>query len=398
MSARRTRLASRTGAALLAAAVLVSSAQAEAPDASSKPAWLRAPAAHGPLAATFALDDRLVSWTLDTNVPIGMSARTRDAPGPLASEAPRLRLGALLSSTHAIADDEPAGHALRYTMLLDRSGAHAGGWLGVSSGEERASGAPLTRLRLATGAWRALRPIEVEGSLISSLVRFRNDPRWTRQIRTRIWVGPDTLPWNYRDTTFIERVDHAAVWTMGQGALRWRRGRLELETMGGITVGEGAPLRRWAQGTVRMQLSRRVLLSLSQGQRPQSSLAFDASAQPRTMIGVQLAPWSTSQWAMAAAVHPVARAWFARRDADGRMLLHVRTRDAHRVELAGDFTDWLAAELTPIGGGWWRIAVPIEPGLHHVQVRLDGGAWQVPPGLPRSSEGFDGPIGLLLTP
>lgn len=52
---------------------------------------------------------------------------------------------------------------------------------------------------------------------------------------------------------------------------------------------------------------------------------------------------------------------------------------AHRVELAGDFTDWRPVALEPATEGDWRVVLPIAPGLHRVAVRLDGGGWQAPP-------------------
>ena len=111
---------------------------------------------------------------------------------------------------------------------------------------------------------------------------------------------------------------------------------------------------------------------------------------------VQWAPWASPKWAMAQAVRPSMRAWVARGAGAGRLAIFIRCRDSHRVELAGDFTDWLATPLEPTEGGWWRLVVPIDPGLHRVRVRLDDGAWEVPPGLPRAAGDGESPAGVLL--
>ena len=90
------------------------------------------------------------------------------------------------------------------------------------------------------------------------------------------------------------------------------------------------------------------------------------------------------------------RAWVTRRAPAGRLAIFLRCQDAKRVELASDFTDWLPTALEPAGGGWWELIVPVEPGLHRVRARLDGGAWEVPPGLPRSADEAEAPAGVLL--
>jgi hypothetical protein len=41
----------------------------------------------------------------------------------------------------------------------------------------------------------------------------------------------------------------------------------------------------------------------------------------------------------------------------------------------------------------------VAPGLYRVQLRMDGGVWQSPPGLPRAEDGPGGPSGtLVITP
>lgn len=54
---------------------------------------------------------------------------------------------------------------------------------------------------------------------------------------------------------------------------------------------------------------------------------------------------------------------------------------AHRVEIAGDFTSWVPVALARAPDGWWSAPVQVSPGTYQVSVRVDGGAWQVPPGL-----------------
>jgi hypothetical protein len=228
--------------------------------------------------------------------------------------------------------------------------------------------------------------------MVTSVVRLVDPSRWFTVVHTSVATSDSTPP---RDTTSYQVVDHAAVWTTGQGTVRWRIGRVELETITGVTLGDAAPMRRWAQGTIRVQLSRRVLMMVSAGRRPASSLAFDATAVPRTMIGVQFAPWASSSWAMVGGIRPRARTWNARALPDERIAIHLRCQDTHSVDLIADFTDWAPVAMTAIGDGWWELVTPAEPGLHHVRVRLDRGAWQVPPGLPHAPD-YPDPTGVLV--
>lgn len=91
---------------------------------------------------------------------------------------------------------------------------------------------------------------------------------------------------------------------------------------------------------------------------------------------------------------------------DGSHTLRVRVPGAHRVELMGDFTDWTPVPLTRVAvapGGReapatdvWAVTVVLSPGVHRVNVRVDGGAWQAPPGLSAVHDDFGGSVGLLV--
>lgn len=66
------------------------------------------------------------------------------------------------------------------------------------------------------------------------------------------------------------------------------------------------------------------------------------------------------------------------------------------VELMGDFSDWTPVALVPRGAGLWEYEVFLAPGVHRLNVRLDGGAWVVPPGLTAARDEFGGEVGLLV--
>jgi hypothetical protein len=277
---------SAIGAALVLATVFGVPGAARAGEAAG-PAWLRAPKTRGPVAGSFAYDGERAWWGFDSVLPLsfGFARGTTPAEGP-----PALGLG-LSVAGRGFAD----GRELSATALVDRRGPHAGAWLGLSNGGGG------DRLHLATGLWRAVASVEYEAGLASSLLQY--DERIAEQ-----WsYWPDSL--HRRDTTTFRDHERTGLSTTVHGTLRWRHGRLELATVGGLTAGEGASLERWAQATMHFQASRRLLLTAAYGDRPAAAVAFDPTARPKTMVGAQLALWSSPEWAMSKAIAARAIAW-----------------------------------------------------------------------------------------
>ena len=81
---------------------------------------------------------------------------------------------------------------------------------------------------------------------------------------------------------------------------------------------------------------------------------------------------------------------------DGTRTLRVVVPGARRVELMGDFTDWVPVALVPGPGNTWAFEVFLAPGVHRVNLRVDGGEWLVPPGLAAARDEFGGEVGLLV--
>ena len=369
----RPRRGRAAGAFILAWAIGVAVPPARAQNEVAAPSWLRAPSTRGPVAATLSLDDRRSLWGVNGALPLDFGLR-----GPRAASAAQAALGLGLSITGASDTRD-----LRYSALLDRCGGRTGEWLGFSTGNTP------SRLHLGIGFWRSLARVGVEAGIVSSVVGVteRQENHWG--------FFRDSLHW--RDTTTYSAVSRTAQRTTAQGALHWNYRRLELTAISGVVVGLRAVPQSWAQANAQLQLSKRVLLLAAVGQRPDASLAFDASARPGTMLSVQVQPWASRDPAASGSTVPRATSWITKRLEDGRTVLCVRCRRASQVELAGDFTEWVSVPLTALGGDWWETTLAIPSGLHQVQIRMDGGAWQAPPRLPTMEREFAGVTGVLLT-
>jgi hypothetical protein len=82
--------------------------------------------------------------------------------------------------------------------------------------------------------------------------------------------------------------------------------------------------------------------------------------------------------------------------AAGRVRLRLFAPAAHQVDVRGDLTAWAPIALSGGGDGWWTVSLPADPGVHRISVRVDGGAWTVPPGLARAADGFADDVGILI--
>jgi 1,4-alpha-glucan branching enzyme len=76
--------------------------------------------------------------------------------------------------------------------------------------------------------------------------------------------------------------------------------------------------------------------------------------------------------------------------------LRVRAPSASTVEVMGDFTEWRPVSLHSEQNGWWTVQLTVNPGIHELNVRIDGGPWTVPQGLPRKSDEFGSSVGVLV--
>jgi hypothetical protein len=76
--------------------------------------------------------------------------------------------------------------------------------------------------------------------------------------------------------------------------------------------------------------------------------------------------------------------------------LTILSAPALRAEVMGDFTDWKVEPFIATGAGRWRLPIALSPGVYHLNVRFDGGAWLVPLGAVAVDDGFGGSVGMVV--
>ena len=73
-----------------------------------------------------------------------------------------------------------------------------------------------------------------------------------------------------------------------------------------------------------------------------------------------------------------------------RYAITYQAPNASLVELSGDFDRWKPAAFDQVRPGVWETNIVAAPGTYHVNLRVNGGRWLAPPGLPQTEDDFNG--------
>jgi predicted carbohydrate-binding protein with CBM48 len=93
-----------------------------------------------------------------------------------------------------------------------------------------------------------------------------------------------------------------------------------------------------------------------------------------------------------------ARTFEVRPTRGGAQRLRVYAPAASSVEIMGTFSDWRAVPLAREGGGWWSVTLSLGRRSHEINLRVNGGPWEVPPGLTPLRDEFGNTTGILVVP
>jgi hypothetical protein len=188
-----------------------------------------------------------------------------------------------------------------------------------------------------------------------------------------------------------------------EGSVNWAIGWLELTGQAGYRFGDSYDVtpdsRRWAAGSAVIWLTNRFAAVLGGGRVPANpsrglparnyanfGLMLSYSSIPRTTVPVK--PLTVA----------AVKDFEVRGLATGTQKITVRVGGVETVEVMGDFSDWTPLVLMRRGRDLWDITLPVTAGVHEINLRLDGGPWLAPPGLPTRRDSFNGDVGLLVVP
>ena len=187
--------------------------------------------------------------------------------------------------------------------------------------------------------------------------------------------------------------------------LRWEVGAFELSAAMGHRFGDSYDVtpdsRRWTSANATLWLNERVAIIGGGGRQPALPLR-GLPARSFWMTGLQLAYAPISKTAIPVALpHTVLVKSFEMKPAasgGGMQKIVIRVGGVETVDVMGDFSDWSPLTLIRRGRDLWELALPLSAGVHQINVRVDGGQWVPPPGMPTMRDGYNGEVGLVVVP
>ena len=272
------------------------------------------------------------------------------------------------------ADEGTNGHALARSRL-HWFGAQQGAWIGATTGASFDS-ATVNPVEVGIGAWTLRDRIALVGTVTAVAIDDARHvdvaaaARWTTS-RVEIEARLGARPWARRGDS--RRETFTTAW--GELSLL-----ASLSSQLSFAVSGGS----YAADPVRRLLGARYITA---GLR----IALSGVARPGQL---SVAPPIIARVRAANSGTAPARLEIAR---DAQMhVLRVHVRGAKSVELMADFTDWEPVTLKHASGDVWEIRQLIDAGVHRLNIRIDGGAWQVPEGARVEEDEFGGVVGVVV--
>lgn len=171
----------------------------------------------------------------------------------------------------------------------------------------------------------------------------------------------------------------------------WRHGALQLEVSGGVRVSQRAHAQTWYQAEAQLRLRFGPTLIARAGIDPGLPQHGTAPVRVATLLSGSTAPPRS----LAPRNHPSRSRSRKRRARPTAGCCGCTCLHSSAVEVRGDFSDWEPVALARSGSAW-ALRLELPPGTYRLNVRVDGGPWVAPPGLPRLADEFGGAVGLLV--
>jgi hypothetical protein len=291
----------------------------------------------------------------------------------------------------------------------------SGLWLGVDRAHDAASSSSSPTGHLVAGAWHVMRNVVMSVTTQSRLDGSNALRISSRQLSFLDSTYDDTSGWQrytiYRtvtDTTkasmrrALAAVEARVDWSAGRvaiGAALSRVPSLDTRSTGRDSTGIDTDSARsramlWGRITAAVQLNARVAIVASGGTLPPTDYRVGTSRF--ATLGFRLTHAALPREPLPAPVRPVATAFAVRALSDGVYRVTVRVPLARTVEISGDFNQWSPVSLAQTSTDTWEITLPMSPGTHRVNVRVDGDRWMPPPGLPSVDDDFNGRVGIVV--
>lgn len=299
------------------------------------------------------------------------------------------------------------------TLRIPRGSS--GFWLGT-----RAEGAPEidstpVRPLLAAGFWKTFRRVTVSIGGQTHVARIGG-----RASTLRTVSRPDSMPRGYwrgdtlsgRDSVefvptggynyFMRQgvegdsgeVARTTLWSDVESRIGWTIGRASMEAVVGARPRIGPySAATWGRFGASYPINDRLSLAAFAGTDP----GHAGIGLPRSMfasVALRARPWRRTAGG-GTDLAPLS-AFNADRELGGRYRITYLAPNAKTVEVSGDFDRWQPVAMKHTRDGVWQVSLPLTPGTYRVNVRIDGGRWLPPAGLPQAEDEFNGAVGVLV--
>jgi hypothetical protein len=171
-----------------------------------------------------------------------------------------------------------------------------------------------------------------------------------------------------------------------------RGSRLEAGVSGGERAGDfrdGA----WGSARVVYAITPWTIVEAALGRYPRDITGFTEGLFGSVGVRFNLSRTARARW-----VSEPVDAVRVERVNDERVRVTIRhsVRQGDRLEIAGDWNEWLPEALRQEGADRWAIDLRLTPGVYKFALLVNGEGWTVPEGVPTVPDDFGGEVGLLV--
>ena len=295
------------------------------------------------------------------------------------------------------------------------AGTEAGGAsLGLSTQRTAEADSLSPVFALQAAAWHSLGPITLKLGLAEHALRFTGQPGTLEiSVDTEFVTDSGLVPYPgntspggtapgggpFRVDTVRHRSTPSSVqvWSELEASAEWAVGRMRLSALVGARPPvQSFPAATWAQAGGSIDLPHGFSLDVAAGTSP-ARIGLGIPGSRFVSVGVRVQPVRGAPTEHIAPPAP-ASVLTVQPAGDHRVTFTYGAARASSVQIAGDFNAWTPVDLEEDGHGRWHATMALDPGVHHVSLRVNGGAWFAPPGVPAVPDDFGGTTGIINVP
>jgi hypothetical protein len=259
-----------------------------------------------------------------------------------------------------------------------------GGWFGFASTQTHAISSLSNRPQSRMGLWRQLGDVTVSVSREASGMTVPGG---------QVTITRDSLGQGLSADTLRTRL---LAWNSLQGRVAWTIGNMSFDTRIGVQPKIGSnPRSTWGSATATLEFASRLAIVASAGNQPINP-TLDMPAKKFVSLGLRVAPSSLLRSEAPPHIRPIAANFVLQPIGNREFVVSIRAPSARVVELSGDFDEWKPIALYETRPDVWETTLTLAAGTYRMNVRVNGDSWTAPPGLPSTTDDFNGTVGLVV--